>query len=51
MKFFPTQAIKEIDRYTIDNEPVASIDLMERAARALASALLERYAGRSFALF
>ncbi len=51
MKFFNTPIIKAIDAYTIENEPVASIDLMERAARALADAILERYAGRSFAVF
>ena len=51
MKFFHTSAIKELDAYTIEHEPVASIDLMERAARALTAAILERYAGRSFAVF
>ena len=29
MKIFPTQSIKELDAYTIENEPIASIDLME----------------------
>ena len=51
MKFFHTSAIKELDAYTIEHEPVASIDLMERAARALTAAIFERYAGRSFAVF
>ena len=32
MKIFRCEQIKEIDEYTIKNEPVASIDLMERAA-------------------
>ena len=32
MKIFRTQQIKGIDDYTIKNEPVASYDLMERAA-------------------
>ena len=32
MKIFDTKDIREIDAYTINNEPVASIDLMERAA-------------------
>jgi NAD(P)H-hydrate epimerase len=32
MKIFTTRQIKEIDDYTIINEPVASADLMERAA-------------------
>lgn len=51
MKFFNTSIIKAIDAYTIEHEPVASIDLMERAARVLTSAILERYAGRGFAVF
>ena len=51
MKFFNTPLIKAIDAYTIENEPVASIDLMERAARALTAAILERYAGREFVVF
>lgn len=51
MKFFPTSAIKELDAYTIEHEPVASIDLMERAACAIAKAILDRYPGRSFAVF
>jgi len=32
MKIFKTGQIKEIDKLTIENEPVASVDLMERAA-------------------
>jgi ADP-dependent NAD(P)H-hydrate dehydratase / NAD(P)H-hydrate epimerase len=33
MKLFTTKQIAEIDRYTIKNEPISDIDLMERAAR------------------
>ena len=33
-KVFSIPQIREADRYTIENEPIASIDLMERAARA-----------------
>ncbi len=32
MKLFSCRQIKEIDRYTITNEPVTSLDLMERAS-------------------
>ena len=32
MKIFATSKIKGIDSYTINNEPIASVDLMERAA-------------------
>ncbi|MGZ4036447.1 MAG: NAD(P)H-hydrate epimerase, partial [Bacteroidia bacterium] len=31
-KILNTEQIKACDRYTIEHEPVASIDLMERAA-------------------
>jgi len=34
MKVFSAEQIRAIDAYTIDHEPVASIDLMERAAQA-----------------
>ncbi|MDR2764322.1 MAG: NAD(P)H-hydrate dehydratase [Tannerella sp.] len=34
LKIFETEKIKELDRYTIDYEPIASIDLTERAAMA-----------------
>lgn len=32
MKILPVELIREADRYTIEHEPIASIDLMERAA-------------------
>jgi len=35
MKILPVEKIREADNYTIENEPIASIDLMERAARQL----------------
>lgn len=35
MKLFRGSQIPEIDRYTIAHEPIASIDLMERAAEAI----------------
>ena len=31
-KIFPTSLIKDIDVYTIEHEPIESVDLMERAA-------------------
>ena len=43
MKIFPTTDIKQLDAYTIENEPIASIDLMERAARALTAAIANRW--------
>lgn len=37
------QQVKELDAYTIQNEPIASIDLMERACRAFESWFTERF--------
>ena len=51
MKFFHTSQIRELDAYTIEHEPIASIDLMERAASALTAAILKRYSGCSFSVF
>lgn len=33
MKILPVELIREADKYTIEHEPVSSIDLMERAAK------------------
>ena len=35
LKIFSSEQVREIDAFTIKNEPIASIDLMERAARSL----------------
>ena len=41
MKIFTSAQIKELDRYTIEHEPIPSIDLMERAAKALTRAITD----------
>ena len=53
MKIFRTEQIRQIDSSTMRYEPIASIDLMERAARTLTDAIVERYGGKSnfFAIF
>jgi NAD(P)H-hydrate epimerase len=43
MKLFRSDQIKQIDEYTIKEEPVGSIDLMERAAGQLAKWYLARF--------
>jgi NAD(P)H-hydrate epimerase len=45
MKLFTTRQIAEIDRYTIENEPISDIDLMERASMAITDRLI-RLTGR-----
>ncbi len=46
MKILTGSRIRQADRYTIENEPIASLDLMERAATRMADWLTERYAAR-----
>ena len=43
MKILASSQLKELDKYTIVHEPIASIDLMERAARALMDAIVRRW--------
>jgi NAD(P)H-hydrate epimerase len=43
MKFFSTSQIRELDQYTIEHEPIASSDLMERAAQALSFEFIEQF--------
>lgn len=47
MKIFTGTQIKELDRYTIEHEPISSIDLMERAARAITRAIVARWSNRT----
>ena len=43
MKILSCSQLKELDKYTITHEPIASIDLMERAACALTNAIIQRW--------
>ena len=43
MKIFTSAQIHELDHYTIEHEPVSSINLMERAAQTLTRAIREIY--------
>ena len=43
MKLFTTKQIAELDRFTIENEPIFDIDLMERAATEVSGWLANRY--------
>lgn len=43
MKVLSAEQIREADRYTINNEPVSSVQLMERASSLCAHWLLNRY--------
>ncbi len=43
MKILLTSQAREADKYTIDNEPILSINLMERAARQCANWITQRF--------
>jgi NAD(P)H-hydrate epimerase len=43
MKIISSSQLKDLDKYTIIHEPIASIDLMERAAQALSEAIMRRW--------
>ncbi|WP_205511552.1 NAD(P)H-hydrate dehydratase [Longitalea arenae] len=52
MQIFATEQIRAWDEYTIRHEPIASVDLMERAATACYEWLMQHhYKGRSFSIF
>lgn len=43
MKILISKQIKELDNYTIEHEPISSIDLMERAAKAIVNEIVSRW--------
>ncbi|MGI6243000.1 MAG: NAD(P)H-hydrate dehydratase [Prevotella sp.] len=47
MKIFNAAQIHELDKYTIEREPIKSIDLMERAAKAITHAIMEKWTDRT----
>lgn len=44
MKIFTNSQLHELDRYTIENEPISSLNLMERAAVAMTKEIVCRWA-------
>lgn len=47
MKIFTSAQIHELDKYTIEHEPISSLNLMERAAKALTRAIEEEWSNRT----
>ncbi len=43
MKIFKLSQVQELDKYTIENEPITSIDLMERAASAIFDSIRKEF--------
>ncbi len=51
MKILTPQQIRELDQFTIDNEPIASIDLMERAAQTCLDWLVSNLDNTTYYIF
>ncbi len=51
MKLFTTKQIAELDKYTIENEPIADIDLMERAALQITGWMIKNISNERKILF
>ncbi len=51
MKIFSAEQMRQWDAFTIANEPVASIDLMERAATKCFEFIAKKFPGEKFAVF
>ena len=43
MKILTSAQIHELDQYTIEHEPIRSVDLMERAAKAITKAITDKW--------
>jgi NAD(P)H-hydrate epimerase len=43
IKIFTTEKVKDLDRYTIENEPISSIDLVERASALFVQEFIRRF--------
>ena len=51
MQILSADQIRAWDEFTIQHEPIASIDLMERAAATCFQWIVQRYEGRDFSIF
>lgn len=51
MKLFTTRQIAQLDGYTIEHEPIADIDLMERAAMQISHWLVQQFSTEQSLLF
>jgi len=51
MKLFTTKQIAGLDKYTIENEPIADIDLMERASLQITHWLVKMFSTETQMIF
>lgn len=47
MKIFTSSQIHDLDQYTIEHEPISSINLMERAAKAIARFISQKWSSQT----
>lgn len=47
MKIFTSSQIRDLDKYTIEHEPVSSVNLMERAAKAIARFISQKWSAQT----
>lgn len=47
MKLFTTTQIASLDRYTIENEPISDIDLMERASLQISGWIIKKFSNKN----
>ncbi len=50
VKILTTNQVKDLDRYTIENEPISSIDLMDRACMAFTNWFVSQYATKNIGI-
>lgn len=51
MKLFTTKQIAELDKYTIENEPISDVDLMERASTQITGWLVKNFSSERKMIF
>ncbi|NQU50989.1 MAG: NAD(P)H-hydrate dehydratase [Bacteroidetes bacterium] len=51
MKLFKTSQIAELDKFTVENEPISDIDLMERASLQITQWLVKRFTSEQKLIF
>jgi len=51
MKLFTTKQIAELDKFTIESEPIADIDLMERASMQISNWLIQHFSNEQKMVF
>ena len=51
MKIFTTSQVSELDQYTVSNEPISAVDLMERASQQFADKITDNFSAQTKVAF